>query len=170
MSAPHDFDTAIDAALNASADHDRALAAVRALTHELAQSVSKRTSGGVKIELVNADEAARYVSQMLTAFKVGPQVGADEEDRQLRQVLVATGKSGAARALWEIQFADTGYPVTLRGPENNATVDCYSEEDLRDAFVQASAHGLVGRKIAGLNRTTAPPLPTPPTSGTDKSE
>lgn len=146
-----DFDSAIEQALSLSARHDAAYDLVRCLTRELAQTVSSRTQGVVTIALVATGGAAlaSFVARMAGEVS-GPRVGLDDEDRQVRQLVRARAKSGESRTLWEVEFADTGYPVTLRGPEHGASVTCFSDEDVRDGFVSAAAHGIVGRKLAAL--------------------
>jgi hypothetical protein len=152
MGQDNPFDQALEEALQLSSQHEAALRVVESLTKDLAGAVARKTNNLVNVELVTEARAAT-LGDLLKGFGVPaiPRIGSDREDQEVRQYLVASSNNDR-RVLWGIKFSDSGYPVTLLGPEENASNTCFAEEDLRAAFVEAAKHGRVGRKISGLER------------------
>jgi hypothetical protein len=152
MGQDNPFDQALEEALRLSSQHEAALRVVESLTEDLAVAVARKTNNLVNVELVTEARAAT-LGDLLKGFgiPVNPRMGSDREDQQVRQYLVASANN-ERRVLWGIRFSDSGYPVTLLGPEEDASNTCFAEEDLRAAFVEAAKHGRVGRKLAGLER------------------
>ena len=168
MSGSNDFDAAIDEALVLSARHEGALRLVQSLTRELAASVQSKTAGLVTVDLIPKAEMPRLEIGSLFGFQPEPRIGKDKEDKQVEQFVVAVAKDDR-RALWEVQFDDTGYPVILRGPLPDTVVTCFHEADVRGAFLDAARSGLVGRKLSALaahagakDRQKPEALPLPP--------
>lgn len=155
--ASADFHDAVERALDLSRVYRTARAAVVGLTREFAESVRSVAGGDVNVELIDATGLESLVAA-IAAMSTGAR--ADPEDRRARQAVVVSGK-GVSRALWEIEFDDAGYPVTLRGPERGAVVTCYDDEALREAFIDAASKGIVGRKIEGVRQEIAKALQDP---------
>lgn len=146
----NDFGAAIDQALGLEAQHADAVAVVEQLSLELARAVGKRTQGVVRVELLGQAAAHNLAKQLGTLFGARPMLGTDAEDRIVRKYLIARRDQTEARALWDVEFSETGYPVKVRGPRENQVQVCFSEADVRAAFFDAAADVRVGRKLKAL--------------------
>ena len=153
------MDAAIEKAFALSQKLDSAQSLVEELTAALAKSVAARTEGLVEVSIEPVsrfDTTVRGILGYAAALHQTTrqrEIGDDREDRQVRQFVIASvgGVKGTTRALWEVALDPrSGYPVTIHGPEEDDSVSCFSEADVREAFVAAAGHGLVGRKIAAL--------------------
>jgi len=145
------FGSAIDHAFELQAQHADAVAFVETLARELAAAVNNKTGGIVKIVLLDQEKTLNLGKQLGRAFGLlRPQLGGDDEDRTVRKYLIARSGTSEARALWEVEFAEAGYPVTVRGPREKRVEVCSSAADVRDAFVDAAADVRVGRKLQSL--------------------
>jgi hypothetical protein len=169
MNEPHDFASAIAQAFEGRDQFEAAEQVVEELVEELHAAVSARTGGVIRVELASESRARDFGLTLgeFLGFPNPPRLGRDAEDVQVRRFVVARTTSLAARALWEIEFSERGYPITIRGPETNASTTCYAEEDVREQFLIAASHTRVGRKLAALLAEAGaalagkPPLPEP---------
>jgi hypothetical protein len=174
MEDSNPFNDAIAEALQRSANHQAALELAAQLTQKLAAAVKKQTNGVVRVSLVT-EARALTLGDVLVNFGIQKtlQVGKDKEDQQVRQYVIASAER-ENRALWALTFDDEGYPVTIRGPEEAVSITCFTEDDLRDAFITAARHGRVGRKIAalvrGVEESSAREQPTLGTGATASTE
>jgi hypothetical protein len=170
MNEPSDFASAIAQAFEGRDQFEAALAVVRGLVDELDQAVAARTGGAIHVEAATESRARDFGLTLgeFLGLAGPPRLGHDQEDAQVRRFVVARTSTRAARALWEIEFSERGYPITIRGPETNASTTsttCYSEEDVREQFLAAASHTRVGRKLAALEAEVGaalagkPPLP-----------
>lgn len=151
MAAATSFDSAVEHALELSHQHYAARTTVEHLTRELSASVLARTEHLVRVAFVEGSRALATLGAAVARL-AGAGVGIDPEDQTARGYVVAEVDSNARRVLWEVEFHDAGYPVTIHGPSPGATTTCLSEDDVRDAFIDAAGHGLVGRKLDSLAR------------------
>lgn len=150
MENANPFEDAVDEALRQSDEHDAAVSLVESLTEQLSDAVFRKTGGKVRIELI-AEAQALTLGSVLSSLRnaAGPSIGTDREDRVERQYVVAKGGT-ESRALWAVTYSEAGFPVTLRGPQPDASTTCFSDRDLVEEFLGAVRHGRVGRKIANL--------------------
>lgn len=165
----NEFGTAIDQAFGLQAQHADAIALVQRLTQQLAEAVSQKTNGNVRVSLLDEPKAIDLARALGRAFGlVRPVLGADDEDRLVRKYVVAEA-GGQYRALWHVEFSEAGYPVKIRGPRENQVQLCTSAEDVHDAFVEAAADVRVGRKLqALLDLRSAPALGPQPVGESDR--
>ncbi len=153
MTEAIDFDTAIDQALKASQSNLAAVEHVRKLTIQLNHAVSRKTNGRVVIQLwskhgnvTGHDE----LIELVNTWKDNAQY-ASELAVRISVVAISLPQSPETRkTLWDVEFSDEGYPVTLYGPEYDASVTCTGEDDVTKAFLEAAGHAVVGRKLEFL--------------------
>ncbi|MEX1367847.1 MAG: hypothetical protein AB1Z98_32260 [Nannocystaceae bacterium] len=164
MSANNAFDAVVEAALRHSEQHEAALETLAALTKELSSAVFEQTDEAITVALVT--EQLMSTKSIARSLGLAPRrTGNDQEDERRLQFVVASNTGGDERVLWEVELADEGYPVIIRGPAEDESITCFTEMDLRDAFLEAAGRGIVGRKLKALHKTR---LIEPPAEASDR--
>ena len=129
---------------------------MKALFDQLKDSVRRKF--GVEVRLIHYGELKTTVSTVFGSIAALSQaaqsaprrIGDDVEDKETR-LQVVIGQGSETRVLWELNFAQaTGYPVSVLGPTQGDTNACFTEPDLRQAFLDASKTTIVGRKIKAV--------------------
>ncbi|MBL4635074.1 MAG: hypothetical protein JKY56_14475, partial [Kofleriaceae bacterium] len=153
-----DFKSAVDTALSVSKDFQGAKADVRELVNRYASAVADEMPH-IRIYLSRFGELGKTAGLLATIATIGSisaprRIGDDAEDKDARLLVVASNGT-TDKILWEVILdKGAGYPITIVGPEGDATNLCFTQEDLRTAFIDAAGKGVVGRKL----RSLAPPV------------
>lgn len=158
MSHAIDFDQVLEQAFQASKANLSAVEDVLSLQEQLNASVLRVTDGAVAVQLYAKQNAIQGRDELIETIETWKQ-GERYANELAARIEVAAVKLPAQdpvqrTTLWEVEFTDTGYPVTLFGPELDSSVTCVTPEDLAEAFVEAARHGVVGRKLEMLRQLT----------------
>jgi hypothetical protein len=141
------FDEAVQVSLNAGQEFLDSLNDLQSLLAELSDAVQKATADAVVVEAMT--RGGKTVGGKLKEFLSGSALGSEPEDRSRTVVVVAKGKSGEVRTLWEVEYSPDGYPITVIAPDGSEMM-CVTREDLEQTFIELLQQGATGRKIKML--------------------
>lgn len=158
MSVQDRLDDAFETALKAADRFDDALAHVRKLVEGFSLSVSNRTNGYVKIELIPAGDkrvnenfsAPWGVADKLRKDSVKQRrLGDEAEDQEVVQFVVATRLENT-KILWEIEMCreDPGNVTFIL--DDDARITAFSIDDIEPTFIRAAQQSSVARKVRSL--------------------